>query len=363
MQKKLYMNKILSPFSKGNLSLKNHIVMAPMTRSRAIDNIPNDLMAEYYGQRSGAGLIITEGTSTSINGLGYCRIPGIFNEEQIEGWKKVTSAVHQNNSKIFVQLMHTGRVAHEANLPEGGKVVGVSDIKAAGEMYTDVLGMQENSQPKALETSEVYEAMEEYVNASLNAVKADFDGVELHAANGYLLEQFLNPNVNNRTDEFGGSIQKRAFFIIETAKKIAEKIGKDKVGVRFSPYSTFNDMQPYDAIEVQETYTYLASELNKLGIAYIHISYNPAIPEELMTAIRENFKGTLILCNGLNAETAEEALNGNFADLVAFGRYYIANPDYDQRLYQGAPLNELDFNTFYTPGKEGFTDYPFLEKN
>lgn len=354
------MSILLHPFSKGNFTLKNHIVMAPMTRSRAIDNIPNDLMATYYAQRSGAGLIITEGTSPSANGLGYSRIPGIFSPEQVEGWKKVTKAVHENNSKIFVQLMHTGRVAHEINLPKGGKVVGVSNIKAAGEMYSDGVGMQAYSQPVALTTDEVYEVMNEYVTASKNAVEAGFDGVELHGANGYLLEQFLNPNVNNRTDAFGGSIENRAKFLIETAQKTADEIGKEKVGMRFSPFSTFNDMQPYNEDEVVETYSYLAAELNKIGIAYIHLSYNPQISERLMSALRQNFNGILILCNGLTAETAETALQQGFADLVAFGRLYISNPDFDQRLEKDSPLNEVDFNTLYTPGAEGFTDYPFL---
>lgn len=357
------MSTLLEIFTKGNFNLKNHIVMAPMTRSRAIGNVPNDLMATYYAQRSGAGLIVTEGTSPSMNGLGYCRIPGIFSKEQMEGWKKTTDAVHQNNSKIFVQLMHTGRVAHEANLPQGGKVIGVSDIKASGEMYTDALGMQEHTQPIALTTDEVYEVMSEYVIASKNAVQANFDGVELHAANGYLLEQFLNPNVNNRTDEFGGSVENRTKFLIATAQKIADAIGKDKVGLRISPFSTFNDMPAYNEEEVIKTYTYLAAELDAVGIAYLHLSYSPQLPESLMNALRTNFKGTIILCNGLTAETAETALQQDFADLVAFGRYYIANPDFDQRLSKDAPLNNLDFNTFYTPGSEGFTDYPFLNAN
>jgi len=357
------MSSLLHPFSKKGFNLKNHIVMAPMTRSRAIDNIPNDLMATYYAQRSGAGLIITEGTSPSVNGLGYCRIPGIFSREQIEGWKKTTDAVHENNSKIFLQLMHAGRVAHEANLPEGGRVVGVSGIKAAGEMYTDALGMKEHTQPVALSAEEIYQVMNEYVSGAKNAVEAGFDGVELHSANGYLLEQFLNPNVNNRTDEFGGSVEKRAKFLIETARSVAAEIGKEKVGIRFSPFSTFNDMALYSEEEVIETYTYLAAELNTVGIAYLHISYSPQIPESLMNALRENFKGIIILCNGLTAETAEAALEQGFADLVAFGRYYIANPDFDQRLEKGTPLNDLDFNTFYTPGAEGFTDYPFLKND
>lgn len=357
------MKHLLAPFKKGSLSLKNSMVMAPMTRSRAIDNIPNDLMVEYYSQRSGAGLIITEGTSPSANGLGYCRIPAIFSQAQIEGWEKITTAVHKNDSKIFIQLMHTGRISHQANLPEGAKVVGVSNIKAGGQMYTDKLGLQDHTEPTALTTDEVYQLMEEFVVASKNAVKAGFDGIELHNANGYLLEQFLNPNVNNRTDEFGGSVLNRTKFIIELVTKIAAEIGKDKIGIRFSPFSDFNDMGAYNEDEVNETYIHLAKELNKIGIAYIHIGLNPAIPQKTLEGIHSNFSNTFILCNGLTAESGEELLKNGSADLVAFGRFFIANPDFDQRLEKDSPLNELDFNSLYTPDSKGYTDYPFLTKN
>src|SRR5471030_1936508 len=199
-------NQILSTYKKGALNLKNHLVMAPMTRSRAIGNIPNDLMAAYYAQRNGAGLIITEGTAPAPEGLGYPRIPGMFSREQIEGWKKITKVVHEGGSKIFIQLMHTGRIGHEDNLPEGLKPVSSSDIKAAGQIFTDTKGLQDHTAPEALTTEGVKEVITGHVKASKNAIEAGFDGIELHGANGYLIEQFLNPNCNTRTDEYGGSM-------------------------------------------------------------------------------------------------------------------------------------------------------------
>lgn len=353
------MKKILSPYSKGKLLLKNHLVMAPMTRSRAIHNLPNELMAEYYGQRSGAGLIITEGTSPSPDGLGYCRIPGIYSKSQIDGWKAITSAVHKHNSKIFLQLMHTGRIAHADNLPPEGKVVAPSAIKAAGQMYTDTKGLQDHTEPKALTTEEVYKVINEYVTAGKNAIEAGFDGVELHGANGYLIEQFLNPNVNTRTDDFGGSIKNRTHFVLSIARQLSNAINSDKIGIRFSPFSTYNDLLPYPENEVHETYSHLATELNSIGVAYIHISNNPSIPQKTHDAIRQNFKGTIIICNGLTPESAEDILQQGTYDLVGFGRSYIANPDLDKRIKNGTTLNQADYQTFYTPFKEGYTDYQF----
>jgi N-ethylmaleimide reductase len=355
-------NKVLAPYSKGALSLKNHLVMAPMTRSRAINNIPNDLMAEYYSQRSGAGLIITEGTAPTAEGLGYARIPGIFSAAQVEGWKKVTTAVHAGNSKIFVQLMHTGRIAHVDNLPAGLKVLGVSDIRATGKMYTDANGSLDFSQPEALTTQGVKELIAGHVAAAKNAVDAGFDGIELHGANGYLIEQFLNPNVNTRTDEYGGSIRNRTAFALETAQQIAAVIGSDKVGIRFSPYSTMGDLAAYDPEEVHETYKYLATELNKIGIAYIHVGFTPGVQQKTLAAIRAAFTGTIIQCNGITPDSAIEVLEKGFADLVAFGRNFLANPDLDKRIAENAPLNLPDMTTLYTPDAHGYTDYPVMQK-
>ncbi len=337
--------------------------MAPMTRSRAINNLPNALMATYYKQRSGAGLIITEGTSPSPEGLGYPRIPGIFSEEQVEGWKAVTEAVHESGSKIFVQLMHTGRIAHTANLPQGYQPVGMSDIKAAGQIFTDSEGMQDHSAPVALDAQGIEKVINSFVIAAQNAVKAGFDGVELHGANGYLLEQSLNTIVNNRTDSYGGSIENRSRLTLEIAERIAQSIGADKVGIRVSPYSTLSDMPAYDNAQVHQTYAYLATALNRIGIAYLHISDNPAIPAETHQAIRENFTNTLIYCNGLTADTAEAKLLSGTADLVAFGRSFLANPDFIRRVEKNAPLNEVDYNTLYTAGEQGYTDYQVLESS
>ncbi|MCR8560815.1 alkene reductase [Mucilaginibacter sp. BJC16-A38] len=354
------MKKLLMPYISEGLKLKNHLVMAPMTRSRAIDNLPNELMAEYYGQRSGAGLIITEGTAPAPEALGYARIPGIFSNAQVEGWKAVTSAVHKNNTKIFLQLMHTGRVGHQDNLPAGVALVGVSDIPAAGQIHTDTAGMQNHSTPKALDTQGVLNVIDGYVSAAKNAIAAGFDGVELHAANGYLIEQFLNPNVNNRTDTYGGSIENRTRFALEVAQRVADAIGKDRVGMRISPNSTLGDLQAYDAETVEETYIHLSRELNRIGIAYIHISINPQVPQQTLAAVRTEFEGTLIYCNTFTAEKAEAELNGGDADLIAFGRPFLANPDLEQRIANGTELNAPDFTTLYTPGAKGYTDYPIL---
>lgn len=354
------MNTLLTPYSGGTLQLKNHLVMAPMTRSRAINNLPNELMAAYYAQRTGAGLIITEGTAPSPDALGYSRIPGIFSDEQTNAWKAVTAAAHAAGTRIFVQLMHTGRIGHPVNLPAGARVVGPSSIKAAGEIWTDALGQQSYPEPYALTGEEIKSVIAEHVSAARNAIAAGFDGVELHGANGYLVEQFLNPHVNNRTDAWGGSIGNRTRFAVRVVQEMAAAIGADKVGVRFSPYSTLGDLPPYDEQDVHETYALLATELNETGIAYLHIGVSAAIPQKTFDAIRQNFKRTIILCNGLTPETAEAALQAGFADLVAFGRSFLANPDLEKRIATGAPLNQPDYNTLYTPGSVGYTDYPAL---
>lgn len=354
------MKKLLMPYNSQALNLKNHIVMAPMTRSRATGNLPNALMAEYYSQRKGAGLIITEGTAPAPEALGYARIPGIFSAEQVEGWKLTTSAVHQNNTKIFLQLMHTGRIGHEANLPEGAHVVGVSAIPAAGQMHTDNQGMQDYPVPVALTTAGVQDVIESYVKAAQNAISAGFDGVELHAANGYLIEQFFNPNINNRTDIYGGSIENRTRFAIEIAQRVADAIGKEKVGVRLSPNSNLGDLQAYDADTTLETYIHLSREFNHIGLAYIHISINPLVPAGTLSAIRTEFEGSLIYCNTFTADKAEAELLKGDADLIAFGRGFLANPDLEQRIINGAELNAPDFTTLYSPDAKGYTDYPVL---
>jgi len=359
-------DKLFSPIQAGAVTLKNKLVMAPMTRNRAdSNNIPTDIMAEYYGQRAGAGLIITEGTSPSPNGVGYPRIPGIYHEGQVAGWKKVTDAVHAKGGRIFIQLMHSGRVGHPDNLPQGAEMVAPSAIVAKGQIYTDKSGMQEQPVPRALTTAEVKSTIEEYVQAAKYAIEAGFDGVELHGANGYLIEQFINPGSNQRTDEYGGSIEARGRFLLEIAAKTAAAIGKDKLGVRFSPYGVFNDMPAYN--EVDETYAYLAARLNDLGILYLHVLDHsplgaPPVPQQVKDIIRSEFSNMIILCGGFDKEKAEEVLTSGAADLVAFGRPYLANPDLEKRFEAGAELNQADFNTFYAAGAAGYTDYPALQE-
>ena len=354
------MKRLLIPYIGKSLRLKNHIVMAPMTRSRAIGNLPNALMAKYYGQRAGAGLIITEGTAPAPEALGYARMPGIFSDEQIEGWKLVTAAVHQGGTKIFSQLMHTGRIGHVANLPEGARLTGASAIRAVGQIPTDALGMQDYSLPVALTTDRVQKVIASFVGAARNAITAGFDGVELHGANGYLIEQFLNPNVNDRIDQYGGSIENRARFAVEVAKQVSDAIGRDKVGIRLTPNSTLGDLQPYDSNTTRETYIHLARELNRIGLAYIHIGISPEVPAATLSGIRKEFGGTLIYCNAFTAETAEAQLQNGDADLIAFGRNFLANPDFVERIVAGASLNPVDFTTLYTPDEKGYIDYPAM---
>ena len=252
--------KLITPVKIGSLELKNRIVMSPMTRSRAIGNMPNELMAEYYKQRAGAGLIITEGTSPSPNGLGYARIPGIFSKQQVVGWKKVTSAVHKAGGKIFVQLMHTGRIGHPLNLPEGAQVIAPSAVKAKGQMWTDAKMQQDYPVPKEMTAEDIQHTKKEYVTSAKNALEAGFDGIELHGANGYLLEQFLSPITNTRKDNYGGNIENRCRFVIEVATAVSNAIGKEKTGIRLSPYGVGGDMAYYP--EIDATYKYLSEHFN-----------------------------------------------------------------------------------------------------
>jgi len=354
--------KLFAPVKLGDLELKNRIVMSPMTRSRATGNVPNELMAQYYGQRSDAGLIITEGTSPSPNGLGYSRIPGCFSIEQVKGWLKVTKAVHKGGGKIFVQLMHTGRISHSLNIPEGAQIISPSAVKAKGQIWTDSKQMQDFPVPKPMDDDDLLLTLTEYAAAAKHAIDAGFDGVEIHAANGYLLEQFLSPVSNIRTDKYGGDIENRCRFVLEVVAAIVETIGQEKTGIRLSPYGVAGDMPFYP--EIDETYTYLAEELNKLGIAYLHLVDHssmgaPEVPLEIKKIIRTRFKNTLILAGGYDLERAEEDVESGFADLIGFGRPFINNPDLVVRLENGYPLSEeLNMDLFYTPGEKGYTDYP-----
>ena len=357
------MSVVFSSTSLGSLKLQNHLVMAPMTRSRAIGNIPNALMAEYYAQRGTAGLIITEGVSPSPNGLGYPRIPGIFSAEQIEGWKLVTSAVHSKGAKMFMQVMHCGRVAHPLNLPVGGRVLAPSAVVAVGDMYTDAEGMKQNAMPEEMTEADIKSAIAEYVQGAKNAIAAGFDGIELHAANGYLLEQFIRPNSNQRTDSYGGAIENRARFVLEVADAVIDAIGKEKVGIRLSPFGVFNDMPLYDAME--SDYSYLAQQLNARQLVYIHLVDHssmgaPKVPDTIKAIFRSEFKGSLILSGGYDATRADSDIVSAKSDLIAVGKPFLANPDLVERWKAGATMNEVDMNTLYTPGAEGYTDYPMM---
>jgi N-ethylmaleimide reductase len=357
--------KLFTPWKVGSVEVKNRIVMSPMTRCRAIGNVPNELMAEYYKQRSGAGLIITEGVSPSPNGLGYARIPGIFSRQQVEGWKQVTSAAHSGGAKIVVQLMHTGRISHPLNMPEGSQVLAPSAVKPAGQMWTDEKQMQDFPEPKAMTEEELQQTKSEYIAAVKNAMDAGFDGIELHSANGYLLEQFLSPISNIRTDNYGGSIENRCRFVIEVATVVAETIGKEKTGIRLSPYGVASDMPHYP--EIDATYKYLTEQLNDLGIAYIHLVDHsamgaPEVPMALKKLIRDTFKNTIILSGGYDLERAEADIQNGLGDLVALGRPFINNPDLVERFKNNWTLSQdLKMDLFYSADEKGYTDYPFYK--
>ncbi|GAA3933926.1 alkene reductase [Hymenobacter algoricola] len=351
------------PARLGGIALKNHVVMAPLTRSRALGNVPNALMATYYGQRAGAGLIITEGTSPAANGLGYSRIPGLYSPAQVAGWKLVTDAVHAKGGHIFVQLMHTGRISHPLNLPAGAEMVAPSALAAAGEMWTDQEQMQPQPTPRALTTAEVKELVQQHVQSARLAIEAGFDGVELHGANGYLIEQFLNPAANQRTDEYGGSLENRSRFALEVAAGVVAAIGAERVGIRLSPYSQAGDLKPFDDLDAQ--YLYLAEQLQQLGLVYLHLVDHSSmggakVPTELVAGIRERFTNTLILSGGYDKPRAEADLQSGKGDLITFGRPFISNPDLVARMQQDAELAQPNPDLFYTPGPEGYTDYPVL---
>jgi len=355
---------LFDKFSAHSMQLGNRTVMAPMTRNRATPaHTPDALMVTYYGQRATAGLIITEGTSPSPNGLGYPRIPGLFDAAQVNAWKAVTQGVHAKGGKIFAQLMHCGRVAHVANLPVGAEILGPGTAVCPGEMYTDTLGMQAHSAPRAMTDADIAHAVQEHVLSAKLALDAGFDGIELHSANGYLIEQFLNPLVNLRSDGYGGSIEGRNRLALEVTRATVAAIGRDRVGIRLSPYGVFNGTGEFP--EVQAQYLALAKEFSSLGLLYIHLVDHssmgaPPVPAEFKLKLRTAFDGLFILSGGFDHASAEKALLGKRGDLIAFGRPFLANPDLVARMRKDAPLNAPDMATFYTPGAKGYTDYPAL---
>ncbi len=355
---------LFDKFSARSLHLANRVVMAPMTRSRASPaHTPDALMATYYGQRASAGLITSEGTSPSPDGLGFPRIPGLYDTARVNAWKAVTAAVRSAGGKIFVQLMHCGRVAHVANLPVGAEVHGPGTAVCPGEMYTDSLGMQPHSVPRAMTDADTAHAVKEHATAAKLALDAGFDGVELHAANGYLIEQFLNPLINLRSEGHGGSIEGRNRLTLEIARATVAATGRDRVGIRLSPYGGLNGTGEFP--EVRAQYLALAKSLSEAGLLYLHLVVHspmgaPPVPADFKLALRAAFDGLFILSGGFDRASAELALLDTRGDLVAFGGPFLANPDLVARMRKDALLNAPDMATFYTPGAKGYTDYPAL---
>jgi N-ethylmaleimide reductase len=358
-------HSLFETFPMGAITLSNRLVMNPMTRCRAdAAGVANPLMAEYYGQRAGAGLIVTEGIAPSANGKGYARIPGLWSAAQVEAWKGVTSAVHAKGGKIFAQLMHTGRVSHPANMAADARIVAPSAVVLAGQMYTDAQGMQDHPVPQAMSEADITQAKAEFVQAAKNAIAAGFDGVELHAANGYLLEQFLSPHTNQRTDAWGASVENRLRFVLEVARETAAAIGGDKVGIRISPYGTNSGMDAYP--EVEETYLKLLRQLADAGLVYVHLVDHaamgaPVVPLAFKQALRKAWPRTFFIGGSFDAVSGQKAIDDGLTDLVGLGRAFLANPDLVERLSKGLALNVADGNTFFTPGTKGYTDYPVAQ--
>lgn len=358
---------LFEKFNLKNTVLANRIVMAPMTRTRSKNGIMTAMNAEYYQQRASVGLIITEGTSISDTSMGYLYVPGLYNAAQKESWKQVTDAVHLAGGKIFNQLWHVGRVSHISNQPNHFQPVAPSAIIAKDSTAWGIEDGREGrvqvSEPRALVTAEIKEIIADYVKSAINAIQAGFDGIEIHAANGYLIDQFLNPDTNQRTDHYGGSIENRARFVLEVIDAISEAIGTDKVGIRFSPYGTQHDMSIFDGIE--ELYHYIASEISKRNIAYVHLHDQSELYEkhfDFLRKFRGWYDGHIIFAGFLTKEKAEKLVAAGLVDLVAFGRPLISNPDLVERLKSGYPLTPADRDTFYGFSSTGYIDYQSFDQ-
>lgn len=354
---------LFSPVKLGPYTLPNRMVMAPMTRLRALETIPQPIMATYYAQRTSAGLIVTECTMVSPLSYGYMNCPGIYSPEQMAGWKQITDAVHTKGGKIFLQLWHCGRISHPSLL--GGELpVAPSAIAATGTLHTPE-GKRPLETPRALETHEISEIVEQFRKGAENALAAGFDGVELHGAFGYLIDQFLQDGSNQRTDEYGGSIENRSRFLLEVVAAVASVWGADRVGIKLSPSNTFYGM--YDS-NPEATFSYVLNALNRFNLAYVHLMepnevdlatrdvLNPVTP-----LFRPMYKGTLITNGGYDQEKGNAVLSSGNADLVSFGKLFLANPDLPKRFELNTPLNTPDPKTFYAPDEKGYTDYPPLE--
>jgi len=351
------MNKVFSPINIGRYDLSNRLAMAPMTRSRAqFDGTPGDLAAEYYAQRAGVGLIVTEGTQPSDDGQGYLTTPGIYTAAHVAGWKKTTDAVHRKGGHIFIQLMHAGRMSHPDNTPHHRQGVAPSAIAPGTGMFT-AKGMQDIPVPHALTIEEIHQTVRDFAVSARRAIEAGADGVEIHGANAYLIQQFLAPSANTRTDEYGGSIQNRARFAIEVATATVAEIGADRTGIRLSPGTTMWGID--EGAEGPDLYRYLVGELNKLSLAYLHIMHQGN--ESLLNDIRKLWKGPLIVNRpGRPREQIGSDVASGLADLESYGQMVLANPDFVERLKTNSAMNEADRNSFFGGTAQGYIDYPTL---
>ena len=362
-------SELFRPLDAGALSLPHRVLMAPLTRNRAGEgNVPGDMNAEYYRQRASAGLIITEATQVAPKGQGYPRTPGIHSDEQVEGWKKVTDAVHEAGGQIVLQLWHVGRISH-SSFHDGEKPVAPSAIKPDGETLTANMEMKPFETPRALETEEVAEVVEQYRHGAEQAKAAGFDGVEIHAANGYLVDQFLRSGTNDRTDKYGGSLDNRLRFLQEVMDAVVDVWGADRVGIRFSPLASFNSMSDENP---EETFTAAAGLAEDAGLAYVHLvePWEPKPPvngtedevSRVFSSIREAYSGALIVNGNYDDKSAKEAIKEGYADAIAFGRSFLANPDLPRRIREQLPINVPDQDTFYNGSEHGYTDYPTWEE-
>jgi N-ethylmaleimide reductase len=349
---------VLSPGRIDGFDTRNRIFMAPMTRSRALPGgVPSELAIEYYAQRAQAGLILTEGTAPCAAGIGYARTPAVETPEQIAAWKRITDAVHSKGGRMFMQFMHVGRIGNTANRYIKDPLVAPSVVRAAGQIWTDSLGLQDYDIPRALETHEIPGVIQQYAQATSNALAAGFDGVELHSASGYLPMQFLSSNTNQRTDGYGGSVQNRIRFVVEALEAMIKAAGSSsRIGIKISPAMPFNDIHDADPVE---TYTTLVKAISPLGLAYLHVLRTPPIPN-IFEILRPLFKGPFAAGGGFTLETGNAALASGTADFIVIGKLFTSNPDLPARFAKRAPLVDPDPSTFYTPGPKGYVDFPSL---
>jgi N-ethylmaleimide reductase len=356
-------SKLFEPYQLGPITLPNRLVMAPLTRNRAVAGLaPNPLAIEYYAQRASAGLLVTEASQISQQGQGYQDTPGIYSKEQVAGWRKVTNRVHERGGRIFIQLWHVGRISHTSLQPGNGAPVAPSAIRAKGKTFvggtfTDI------SEPRELKLEEIPGIIESFKRGAANALEAGFDGIEIHGANGYLLDQFARDGTNKRTDAYGGSIENRARLMLEITKAVAAEAGPERTGIRISPVTPSNDISDSDP---QPLFDYIVDQLNALRLVYLHVvEGTTGGPRDIAPfdygSLRKRFEGAYMANNGYDLELANKVLAAGEADLIAFGKLFIANPDLVERLKRGAPLNTPDTATFYGGGAKGYTDYPTLE--